>query len=205
MSHPGARLSALVDGELGHDERDRVLAHLAHCGECRAEATALRRLKQRIRDLEDEAAGAELARRLVALAEPGDPATPRPRAFPGRLAPHPVTRTYPGTSLPFGPPESGAARLRHRRAPYVVAGVFSVLVGGIGGASFLVGGGETAPTPHVTPQTDMFTVEHSVTTGEVPFTDPAASYVPSFAGAPAGVAPSSGAGRSSGVGPSQLP
>nr|WP_203617026.1 zf-HC2 domain-containing protein [Streptomyces bauhiniae] len=41
----GDRLSALVDGELGHESRDRVLAHLATCCRCRAEADAQRRLK----------------------------------------------------------------------------------------------------------------------------------------------------------------
>ncbi|MFB7777639.1 anti-sigma factor family protein [Streptomyces bauhiniae] len=43
--HLGDRLSALVDGELGHESRDRVLAHLATCCRCRAEADAQRRLK----------------------------------------------------------------------------------------------------------------------------------------------------------------
>ena len=43
--HLGDRLSALVDGELGHESRDRVLAHLATCAKCKAEADAQRRLK----------------------------------------------------------------------------------------------------------------------------------------------------------------
>ncbi|MGW0768673.1 anti-sigma factor family protein [Streptomyces sp. NPDC002676] len=43
--HLGDRLSALVDGELGHDSRERVLAHLATCARCKAEADAQRRLK----------------------------------------------------------------------------------------------------------------------------------------------------------------
>jgi hypothetical protein len=34
-----------VDGELGHDSRERVLAHLATCAKCKAEADAQRRLK----------------------------------------------------------------------------------------------------------------------------------------------------------------
>nr|WP_203616290.1 zf-HC2 domain-containing protein [Streptomyces sp. SID13726] len=41
----GDRLAALVDGELGHDTRERVLAHLATCPKCKAEADAQRRLK----------------------------------------------------------------------------------------------------------------------------------------------------------------
>ncbi|MCM2576196.1 anti-sigma factor family protein [Streptomyces meridianus] len=43
--HLGDRLAALVDGELGHDSRERVLAHLATCARCKAEADEQRRLK----------------------------------------------------------------------------------------------------------------------------------------------------------------
>lgn len=43
--HLGDRLSALVDGELGHDTRERVLAHLATCPKCKSEVDAQRRLK----------------------------------------------------------------------------------------------------------------------------------------------------------------
>ncbi|MFD6424525.1 zf-HC2 domain-containing protein [Streptomyces sp. NPDC060198] len=43
--HLGDRLAALVDGELKHDARERVLAHLATCSRCKAEADAQRRVK----------------------------------------------------------------------------------------------------------------------------------------------------------------
>ncbi|GAB3180493.1 anti-sigma factor family protein [Streptomyces incanus] len=43
--HLGDRLSALVDGELGHDARERVLAHIATCAKCKSELDAQRRLK----------------------------------------------------------------------------------------------------------------------------------------------------------------
>ncbi|WP_258036931.1 anti-sigma factor, partial [Streptomyces sp. SM14] len=43
--HLGDSLAALIDGELSHDHRDRVLAHLATCPGCKAEAEAQRRLK----------------------------------------------------------------------------------------------------------------------------------------------------------------
>ncbi|MFE0641467.1 anti-sigma factor family protein [Streptomyces sp. NPDC058877] len=43
--HLGDRLAALVDGELGHDARERVLSHLATCARCKAEADAQRSLK----------------------------------------------------------------------------------------------------------------------------------------------------------------
>ncbi|MFD5571540.1 anti-sigma factor family protein [Streptomyces cadmiisoli] len=43
--HLGDRLAALVDGELGHETRERVLAHVATCAKCKAEVDAQRRLK----------------------------------------------------------------------------------------------------------------------------------------------------------------
>nr|WP_314172233.1 anti-sigma factor [Streptomyces sp. DSM 40971] len=43
--HLGDRLAALIDGELGHDARERVLSHLATCRSCKAEADAQRRVK----------------------------------------------------------------------------------------------------------------------------------------------------------------
>ncbi|MFE9402560.1 anti-sigma factor family protein [Streptomyces sp. NPDC006530] len=43
--HLGDRLAALVDGELNHDARERVLSHLATCAKCKAEADAQRSLK----------------------------------------------------------------------------------------------------------------------------------------------------------------
>lgn len=43
--HLGDRLSALVDGELGHDARERVLAHVATCAKCKTEVDAQRSLK----------------------------------------------------------------------------------------------------------------------------------------------------------------
>jgi anti-sigma factor RsiW len=87
VSHPGQRLSALVDGELGEAERDRVLAHLAGCEPCRREAIALRALKQRMNTLGDAAAGTGLMQRLLAMTPPaGRPAAARPRRTARRVA-----------------------------------------------------------------------------------------------------------------------
>jgi anti-sigma factor RsiW len=46
--HLGARLGALVDGELAHDDRDRALAHLAGCAQCRTMVEAERALKNQL-------------------------------------------------------------------------------------------------------------------------------------------------------------
>ncbi len=174
MSHLGDRLSALVDGELGHDERDRMYVHLAACAQCRAEAQMLRALKRRVAALGELAMDPRLLGRLVALAEPGGPVPERPRAFPGSLAPRAALRLYPDT-------HAGATRgVQGRgRARYVVAAGVSFIVIAVGGLSFIAGGTEGPAVPHVTPQVEMFTVEHSVTTGEVPSLDPASTFLPS--------------------------
>ena len=67
MSHLGERLSALIDGELSHQQRERVLAHLAHCAPCRQEAAALRTLKQRMHALGEAIADTALTDRLIAV------------------------------------------------------------------------------------------------------------------------------------------
>jgi anti-sigma factor RsiW len=71
VSHLGKRLTALVDGELGHEERDRALAHLATCSQCRSEAEELRRLKSRLRSLRSAAPTGEFLLRLNGLADGG--------------------------------------------------------------------------------------------------------------------------------------
>jgi hypothetical protein len=43
--HLGPRLAALVDGELSHDDRDRALAHIAGCSQCRSLVESERALK----------------------------------------------------------------------------------------------------------------------------------------------------------------
>jgi anti-sigma factor RsiW len=107
VSHLGERLTALVDGELGHDERDRVLAHLAACDECRAEAEAQRRLKQRLRSLGDAAPSPDLLTRLYSMGEPGGPIPPRARPMPGAARPPVVARpTARRASGPAGPADT---------------------------------------------------------------------------------------------------
>ena len=71
MTHLGQRLSALIDGELDLDERDRVLMHMARCGSCRDEVAALRMLKRRMNALGEAAAGAGLTGRLISLRDAG--------------------------------------------------------------------------------------------------------------------------------------
>ncbi|MFF7235661.1 anti-sigma factor [Streptomyces collinus] len=80
--HLGDRLSALVDGELGHESRDRVLAHLATCARCKAEADAQRRLKNVFAEAAPPSPSESFLARLQGLPGGGDldgGGTPPPR------------------------------------------------------------------------------------------------------------------------------
>jgi hypothetical protein len=65
--HLGDRLAAFVDGELTDDSRDRVLAHLATCTQCKAAAAEQRRLKNVVAASELPAISAGLLARLQSL------------------------------------------------------------------------------------------------------------------------------------------
>ena len=150
MSHLGRRLSALIDGELGHAQRERVLVHLAKCAACRQEAAALRMLKQRMHGLAEATANTALTDRLFELGTRG-PA-------PGRM----------GLSRRHWPVRSIAA------AFLTVAGL------GLPAAAFMAGGGsQQEPGPSVTPAIDMFVMQHELSTGDAPAGPGSASPSPS--------------------------
>ncbi len=65
--HLGERLSAFVDGELGHDSRDRVQSHLATCPQCLAEADAGRAVKHLLTHTGTPAPSSTLMARLLAV------------------------------------------------------------------------------------------------------------------------------------------
>jgi anti-sigma factor RsiW len=159
MSHLGDRLSALIDGELDGAERDRAHAHLAGCEPCRVEAAELRALKRKLGSLLPGApAEAAMTRRLIAMTGPGGPLPPRRRLLRPAPAPQPETRR-PG---PRGP-----ARRR-----YLALGAMSLVVGLSTAAFTIGGGGSAAPGPRITPPVELYSVEHAIITGEVPFTGP---------------------------------
>ncbi|WP_405141597.1 anti-sigma factor [Sphaerisporangium sp. NBC_01403] len=169
MSHLGERASALIDGELGHAERERALAHLTFCADCRAELDAIRALKSRLRSLDPPAVPADLTMSLLRMSEPGGPLPPRVRPFPNP--------TYSLTSAPIdnrprrsggfaGPGRSGG----NRRAGYVAVGVASAAVAL--GTLFMVGGADSRPSA---PPVEMFANQHRATT-------PAGQVLPGRAG-----------------------
>jgi anti-sigma factor RsiW len=179
MSHLGDRLSALIDGELNAAERERVHAHLAGCAECRAEANELRALKKQLRGLGDVPHDDQLTRRLVSMAEPGAPVPPRRQArrMTGSSSrPRPGFRTVPGAAAGTGPasrppvrpaPVRGPGRPR-RRARYLALGVVSCVVAGLSVTAFTMGGDQQTPGPRITPQVQLYSVQHALTTGQLP-------------------------------------
>ena len=174
MSHLGDRLSALDDGELSGAELDRAHAHLAGCAQCRAEAAQLRALKQKLRSLvAGVPAEAATTRRLISMTGPGGPMPPRLRLL--RVVPDPRPGGGPGGrgTRRFTRPGSRTPRAAHRRR-YVFLGTVSLVVG-LGTAAFTAGGaGQAAPGPRITPPVELYSVEHAIITGEVPFNGPSA-------------------------------
>lgn len=179
MSHLGERITALVDGELGHDERDRVLAHLAGCDQCRAEAEAHRRLKRRLGSLGDAPPSPDLLTRLYAMGEPGGPIPPRARPMPGTTRPPVLPR--PSARYPQDrPKDNRPARSRResrdgraRRLPrvrYLAVGAATLAVLGVGAAGFAAGSDQDK-LPRVAPSLQQYAVEHALTSGDVPVTD----------------------------------
>jgi len=170
MSHLGNRLSALVDGELDGAERDRAHAHLAGCEQCRAEAAELRALKQKLRALTTRApAEAAMTSRLIAMTGPGGPQPPRRRLLHG-ISGNGVPRSAGRGSLRPAMPRP--RRARRRRA--LMIGAVSLVVG-LGTAAFTAGGGgEAAPGPRITPQVELYGIEHAITTGGLPNISPSA-------------------------------
>lgn len=160
MSHLGELLSALVDGELSGGELDRANAHVAACGACRVEANALRRLKYELRSLAEVSEADDITTRLLALGSQADHNAPVPVRYldreRGRRRRYSTVRRLTG----------------RRRGRYMLWSTVSLVVVGIGTAAFGMGGGSGATGPRITPQLEVFDVQHAMYSGDVPFVDP---------------------------------
>jgi hypothetical protein len=136
-----SRVSALADGSLPDDVRDRALAHVTSCPDCRADLEAERLLRARLQVLSQPQPSAALMASLLAMGEPGGPMPPRPGHVPGMPRPaaavirrDPVTPGRRSTSrspeLPARPgPTSRPGRRaagRRRTVVGVTAGAFGV-------------------------------------------------------------------------------
>jgi anti-sigma factor RsiW len=172
VSHLGDQLSALVDGELNGTELDRANAHVAACGACRVEANALRRLKHDLRALAEVCDSAEVTKRLLAMtgqAGQGGQAGP---VSAGRLGPESGQRRRLRTVSTHSARPSGRL-INRRRGRYVLWSTVSLVLVGIGTAAFGMGGSSGPTGPQITPQLEVFDVQHAITSGDVPFDDSA--------------------------------
>ncbi|PRH78299.1 hypothetical protein C6N75_15525, partial [Streptomyces solincola] len=158
-AHLGDRLAALVDGELGHDARERVLAHLATCPRCKAEADAQRKLKSVFAQAAPPPPSEGLLARLQGLpggapgdddqppgpfgSAPGPFATDRPRSRGYGTRPRPLD--YAATTLPGGRGEgfpihevarreAERSHWRGRRFAFAAASAVSFAAIALGGA-----------------------------------------------------------------------
>ncbi|MDJ0384438.1 zf-HC2 domain-containing protein [Streptomyces sp. G-G2] len=132
--HLGDRLAALVDGELSHDGRERVLAHLATCAKCKSEADAQRRLKTLFVESAPPPLSAGLLARLQGLpgAGPeGPPGPPRPAAATDPFATFGYAFQSPRPQEGFRIHEVGRPR---RRFAFVAAGAVSLAAIALGGS-----------------------------------------------------------------------
>ncbi|GAA2401222.1 zf-HC2 domain-containing protein [Streptomyces glaucosporus] len=148
--HLGDRLAALVDGELEHETRERVLAHLATCRSCKAEADAQRRLKSVFADSAPPPPPEGLLARLQGLPaglddEPGPDGPAGPSGSPwdfGYLSPGGVLSSGRG----FRIHETDRSASRGRRFAFAAAGAVSLAAFAIGGALTSGAPGGSAPT-----------------------------------------------------------
>src|SRR3954466_8396939 len=133
MSCPGDLLSGLVDGELDHATRERVLSHLMTCPTCHQETESLRSLKTRLAwaGAETPVPSEQLGARLRGMEAPG-PTSP-PRVRPGGMRPF---STRPAGRAATAPGPHRVRRLRRRTVGSLVA---------IGLSAAFVLGGATRP------------------------------------------------------------
>jgi hypothetical protein len=142
--HLGDRLAALIDGELGHECRERVLAHLATCHSCKAEADAQRRVKNVFADAAPPGPSDGLLARLQGLSADGvdiggedDRGGPSGPAGAGwdvsYLQPGSVLTPRRGFRI-HESDRSAASRRTSRRFAFAAAGAFSLAAVAIGSA-----------------------------------------------------------------------
>lgn len=122
--HLGDRLAALVDGELGHDARERVLAHLATCPKCKTEADAQRRLKSVFAEAAPPPPSESFLARLQGLPGGGSEPPSGPRS--------PGSGGFATADSESGLPPSGVFGVRPETFGYAPSGSHAAVLPGSG-------------------------------------------------------------------------
>jgi Putative zinc-finger len=167
-------LSALVDGELSGAELDRASAHVAACDACRVEASALRRLKHELRSLAEVCDSDEITGRLLAMtSQPdseGQSEGQEDSEGPAGSASLGHASYARGRQHRIHP--SRRRLIGRRRGRYVLWSTVSLVVVGVSTAAFGMGGSSGSTGPQITPQLEVFDIQHAITSGDVPFAEP---------------------------------
>ncbi|HSK54578.1 MAG TPA: zf-HC2 domain-containing protein [Jiangellales bacterium] len=206
--HLGDRVSALADGHLDHDERDRALAHLARCDTCRSDVEGVRQSRAVLADLPAPVLPERLLESLLAIGsttatgrswqEPGSGAGPAGPAPPSRTAgagdrtagagertAMPVPSRAPGAGRPADRVDSrrpdNAASSRGRARTRAVRAAAAGLIAATAvtlGVASLGAPDGGTPPVAVVPPVERFTLEHARSTASLPFVESAALLVP---------------------------
>ena len=213
MTHLGDRIAALVDGELGHQDRDRALAHVAHCARCRQELEEQRAVRALLAGSAAPAPSAQTVEALLSLATPGGPLPPRARTMPqGPLVPELPPPGRFGRPVGRMPRGSRASRRAANRADSRRPGDTSVRREGSAGrgrlvaasalsvaglvlaTAFVAGGADSGGGPAAPPVAQL-TVEHGRTATAVTVGDPTFGLTAGLTGLPAEVDEPTSSGR----------
>lgn len=207
VNHPEDKLAAYVDGELGHDAREKVLAHLAQCADCRAEAEEQRRVKALLAQSSQPGPSADLMARLLAMGEGGFGGPAQGDGTDELIAPPPrvgrsvqplsrkpgAARPRGGTGPRAGRPNNTSSRVRppvgRRRLTFAAAGAFSMMAMALSSAVIAQGPASGSSGRPAAPIVERNLVEQAGTVGVAPTgsgTGAGGTTVPATLAAPAG-------------------
>jgi anti-sigma factor RsiW len=173
LHHPLDKLGAVVDGELDHDSRDKVLGHLVGCDSCRAEVEAGRRLKARLGRLADEGPdpSTDLMQRLLGVPSFSTEAREevRPVLTPA-VSLSPQRSAFPSARQGGTRPAARSNRSR-RRAGVLGAAGSAAAVASLLGTAFVIGDpARQEQPPLLQPPVSSFAPDYV----SAPFADPVA-------------------------------
>jgi anti-sigma factor RsiW len=175
VQHPLDKLSAVVDGELDHDSRDKVLGHLVICDTCRSEVEAQRRLKTRLAATPDPELSMDLMQRLMGV--PSFSPDPREEVRPvltPAISLSPQRSAFPAARNGATRPGSRTTRSRRRTGVLGAAGSAAAMASLLGTAFVLGDPARSEQPPVLQPPVASFSADHAAATNRTPFADPVA-------------------------------
>ncbi|MDX6293350.1 MAG: hypothetical protein QOH50_2425 [Kribbellaceae bacterium] len=187
LQHPFDKLSAVVDGELDHDSRDRVLSHLVGCDSCRAKVEAERQLRTRLGALScyTPEPSTDLTQRLLGV--PSYSLEAREEVRPV-LTPvvslSPQRSAFPAARTGGSRPGARTTRSRRRRTGVLGAAGSAAAVASLLGTAFVIGDpARQEQPPLLQPPVSSFSADHAGTTTITPFVADPVAMLTSFNGA----------------------